>query len=177
MATAFVAGAHGRRCAQNSDGRELELPDEWLARHTFQSIELGKSSNLKYARGCGDLAQDLLAGLIARVPIAWRQVSTDGSEHSVQLHDGVLMDTNVLGNGDALPLGLFVLSIDNVHRRTASRLDVVKRQRPVSEEPEAWVSERTQHVSVVDVLDDEAKAFLEALPAACTCRVSLVAIS
>jgi hypothetical protein len=139
----FVAWAHRRRCAQNSDRRELELPDERLARHTFLSIELGKGSDLKYARCCGDLAQDLLASLIARVPTAWRQISTDGSEHSIQLHDSVLIDTNVFGNSDALPLGLLVLGIDDVHRRTASRPDVVKRQRPVSEEPEAWVSERT----------------------------------
>ena len=136
---------------------------------------VGRADTTEDARGCADLAQDLLAGLVGRVPTARRQVIIDGHQHGVQLHDGVLIDTYVLGNGDRLPLGLIVLSINHVHCRTAPRFDVIECERPVAEEPEHWVREVTQHVCVVDVFDDEAKAFFEALSAARARRVSLVA--
>ena len=147
---AFVAQAW----RAHSDETLLELSGEGLTRWPFTSIQLSSSGDLEGTRCRGDLAQDLLARLVLGVRDARGQVIVDSHEHGVELHDCILIDSNVFGNGDGLPLGLLVLSIHHVHCRTAPRPDVVEGEGAIHQ---IWrLGKRAEHVGVVDVLDDVA---------------------
>jgi hypothetical protein len=95
---------------------------------------------LEGARSDSDLAKDFLASLVARELERQGQISIDSHEQRVQIHDGVLADPNIFGNGDRVPLGLLVLCVNHIHCRATSRSDKVECQRAVAKE--TWLCER-----------------------------------
>jgi hypothetical protein len=104
--------------------------------------------------------------LVARKLEASGQIIIDSHEQRVQIHNGVLTGPNIFSNGDRVPLGLLVLCVNHVHCRATPRSDVIECQRAVAKN--SWLGERAQHVGVVDMLDDKAIAFFEALAPART---------